>query len=303
MKEQLAGFDSRVGETSDAGSANRVPGILTSDAVWTAPLMGVGRSPAEQQAYLSALETLADEQIKEVSKLDQAFMETSLILLDKVRQGFMEMGDRTRQFVKEMTVMAVQFFRDAQTFKAKLASPDAQVFHEGLEQIRQKVVNLMEEADNMTETYEMSKLGFNKILQRTMKTVCRYLNMAVNYNCSVYKSNVFGLLAKHSNVVGMGAFVPVIVQTTSTHMTLLTSQHMNQSVVPLNITMVPLMLDAEAVKWCMSFVKFLTQWSLNAKEKVGPQLPPTPSAPPLVPKNVNLESDNNSVADWGGMPG
>ena len=108
--------------------------------------MGVGCSQAEQQAYLNALQTLADEQIAEAMKLDRAFAETSLILLDKIRQGFTETGGSARKFIKEKTAAAVQFFRDAQTFEDKLASPNVQAFHEGLKQIRQKVDELMEEA-------------------------------------------------------------------------------------------------------------------------------------------------------------
>ena len=79
---------------------------------------------------------------------------------------------------------------------------------------------------------------------------------------------------------------------------------MNQSVVPLNISLAPMLLDAESVKGRMSFVKFLVHWSLNAEEKAGPHLPPPPPVPlPPVPKHVNLESDSNSVVDRGGTPG
>ena len=88
------------------------------------------------QAYLDRLVTLADEQIAAVKNLDRNFSETSLILLDKIWEGFTETSGRTKQFVEEMTVAAVQFFRDAQKFETKLASPDAQEFHASMAAIQ-----------------------------------------------------------------------------------------------------------------------------------------------------------------------
>ena len=138
----------------------------------------------------------------------------------------------------------------------------------------------MAEAQRMEWNYEVSRLGFDEILCHTMKTVRRYLDMATDYNVKLYWREVFGLLAKHAHTVDVGIFLLMIIQNSSTHMFLLMSQRMNCSAVPLNISMVPILLDAESAMGCMAFVEFLAHQSLNAEAKPVPTFSlPAPSIP------------------------
>ena len=54
----------------------------------------------------------------------------------------------------------------------------------------------MAKAKRMEWNYEASRLGFDEILCRTMKTVHRYLDMATEFNTKVYRQEAFGLLSQ-----------------------------------------------------------------------------------------------------------
>ena len=131
------------------------------------------------------------------AQLDQNFAYTSISLLNMIKEGFAMTGGITKTFVEGMTGLAVNFFRDARQYESEITSANAVPFREGLERLRLWAMRLIEEAADLEQGYEESKLRFDVILCKTMKAVQRYLNRACHYNLWTYCNDTFRKLARH----------------------------------------------------------------------------------------------------------
>ena len=89
-------------------------------------------------------------------------------------------------------------------------------------------------------------------------------------------------------------FVPIIVQNSCTHMALLTSHRLSQSIVPVQVTMAPLLLDAQTAIGQMKFVHYLSERSASIEDKMGPREMLPPKAPENNPPLINLADSNTS---------
>ena len=112
-----------------------------------------------------------------------------------IEEGFAVTGSVTKTFVEGMTGLAVNFFRNAREYEAKITSADAVSFCEGLERLRLWAMRLIEEAADLEQGYEESKLKFDVILRKTMKAILHYLNQACNYNIQTYRNDAFRKLS------------------------------------------------------------------------------------------------------------
>ena len=211
--------------------------------------------------------------------LDTDYAQSSLMLLSKIQEGFTVTGGVAKTFVENMTALAIKFFQDAQKHKAKITSPDAIVFRQGLEKIREQAMDLIKAAEELEVGYDNSRAEFNSILKKTMKAVRRYVNKAYDFNLCSYKQ------------VNVGMFVPIIIQNSCTHMALLISHCLSQSIVPIQVTMAPLLLDAQAASGQMQFVHYLSECPASIDDKMGPWEMVSPKAPDNPLTAVNLESD------------
>ena len=293
MKEKLdkdKRQDSGCGETSDGSTTNIGP-LLGDGQTWSIPQYQA--RPINRAEYLATLEQLVDKQMIAATQLDQNFAYTSISLLNMIEEGFVVTGGIAKSFVEGMTGLAMEFFRDARQYESEIMSANAVAFCVGLENLRHGAMGLIEEAAALEQGYEESKLKFNVILRKTMKTVWHYLNKACNYNIRTYHADTFGKLAKHMDIIDVGQFVPIIIMNASTHQALLSSQRFVQSWMPLLIAIAPLMLNICMASGQMQFLNYVSQCSVSLEDKVGPWLNIVPPPAPAPGTVASLESDSN----------
>ena len=87
-------------------------------------------------------------------------------------------------------------------------------------------------------------------------------------------------------------FVSNVIQNVCTFDALLTSHHLEWSIVPLQILMALILMEATATPCHLEFVQYLTEWSLHVQQSIW-QSHTTP-APAPHPVGINLESEQEN---------
>ena len=87
-------------------------------------------------------------------------------------------------------------------------------------------------------------------------------------------------------------FVSNVIQNVCTFDTLLTSHQLGWSIVPLQIMMAPILMEAAATPCHLEFVQYLTEWSLHVQWSIRKSS--TTPAPAPHPAGVNLESEQEN---------
>ena len=209
-------------------------------------------------------------------------------LFDEVKTGFSGTGGIARQFVSDMSKLATDFFINARVYEAQLDSADTEAFHSAVVGLQEKVDALLGQAGTLVDAYKHSKASFDNILATMHQEIHDFANQASHHLCNEYKCRSFNRIAQHHPYMDVTPFVANVIQNVCTFDALLTSHQLGWSVVPLQIMMAPILMEAAATPCHLEFVQYLTEWSLHVQQSI--QKSYTAPAPASHPSGVSLES-------------
>ena len=136
--------------------------------------------------------------------------------------------------------------------------------------------------------YKHSKAYFDNILATMHQEIHDFANQALCRLCNEYKCRSFDRIMQDHPFMDVTPFVSNVIQNVCTFDTLLISHQLGWSVVPLQILMVPILMEATAMPCHLEFVQYLTEWSLHVQQSIW--VSNTVPAPAPHPAGVNLES-------------
>ena len=281
--------DSGIGMGGD-GSKPSIEGIILEGQVMVD--MATYNKMTGSGATMDRLRHLGDDIIELSRQLNHKMELAALALFDKVRAGFSGTGGVARQFVGDMSKLATDFFMDARTYEAKLDSADTEVFHSVVLGLQEKVDALLRQAAALEETYKHSKVSFDDILATMHQEIHDFAIQASRHLCNKYKHRLFDRIAQDHTYMDVTPFVSNVIQNMCTFDALLTSHQLGWSVVPLQILMVPILMEAAATPCHLEFVQYLTEWSLHVQQFIRQSR--TTCAPVPCPTGVNLESEQEN---------
>ena len=213
-----------------------------------------------------------------------------LALFDKVKAGFSCTGGVAWQFVGNMSKLATDFFMDARVYEAQLDSADSEVFHSVVLGLQEKVDALLRQAAALKETYKHSKASFDNILATMHQEIHDFANQTSRCLSNEYKCCSFNRIAQDHQFMDVTPFVSNVIQNMCTFDTLLTSHQLGWSVVPLQILMAPILMEATATPCHLEFVQYLTEQSLHVQQSI--RVSNTAPAPVPVPHPVDINLDS-----------
>ena len=216
----------------------------------------------------------------------------TLALFNKVKAGFSGTGGIAWQFVGDMSKLATDFFMDARVYEAQLDSADSEAFHSTLLGLQEKVYSLLRQAAALEKTYKHSKASFDNILATMHQEIHDFANQVSHHLCNEYKCHLFDRIAQDHPFMDVTPFVSNVIQNVCTFDALLTSHQLGWSVVPLQILMVPILMEAAATPCHLEFVQYLTEWSLHVQQSI--QVSNTAPAPVPRPTGINLKSEQEN---------
>ena len=179
-----------------------------------------------------------------------------------MKAGFSSTGGVAWQFVGDMSKLTTDFFMESMVYEAQLDSTDSEAFHSALLGLQEKVNSLLRQAAALKEMYKHSKVSFDNILATMHQEIHDFANQASRHLCNEYKHRSFDRIVQDHPFMDKTAFVSNVIQNMCTFDTLLTSHQLGWSVVPLQILMVPILMEATAMPCHLEFVQYLTEWSL-----------------------------------------
>ena len=243
-------------------------------------------------ATMDCLRCLGDNIIKLSKQLNHKMELAALALFDKFKAGFSGTGDVAQQFVSDMSKLATDFFMDARMYEAKLDSTDSEAFHSTVLRLQEKVDALLGQAATLEETYKHSRASFDNILATMCQEIHDFANQASGHLCNESKHHLFDRIAQDHAYMDVMPFVSNVIQNVCTFDALLTSHQLGWSVVPLQILMALILMEATAMPCHLEFVQYLTERSLHIQRSIR-QSRTTP-APAPCPVGVNLESEQEN---------
>ena len=281
--------DSGVG-MGGGGSKPGIKGIIPEGQVMVD--MATYNKATGSGATMDCLRHLGDD-IIELSRQLNCKMELAMLaLFNKVKAGFSGTGGIAWQFVGNMSKLATDFFMDARVYEAQLDSADSEAFHSAVLGLQVKVDSLLRQAAALEETYKHSKASFDNILATMCQEIHDFTNQASQRLCNEYKCRLFDRIVQDHPFMDVTPFVSNVIQNMCTFDTLLTSHQLGWSVVPLQILMAPILMEAVATPCHLEFVQYLTEWSLHIQQSI--QVSNTAPAPAPHPVGVNLESEQEN---------
>ena len=218
----------------------------------------------------------------------------ALALFDKVKAGFSGTGGIAWQFIGNMSKLATYFFMDARVYEAQLDSADSEVFHSAVLVLQEKVDALLRQAAALKETYKHSKASFDNILATMHQEIHDFANQASHRLCNKYKCRSFDRIAQDHPYMDVTPFVSNVIQNMCTFDALLTSHQLGWSVVPLQILMAPILMEAAAMPCHLEFVQYLTEWSLHVQRSIRVSNTTPAPVPAPRPAGINLESEQEN---------
>ena len=243
--------DSGIGMGGD-GSKSNIVGIVPEGQVMVD--MATHSKGTGSGATMDRLRHLRDDIIELSRQLNHKMELSTLALLDKVKAGFSSTGGVARQFVGDMSKLATNFFMDARVYEAQLDSADSEAFHSTVLGLQEKVDALLRQAATLEETYKHSKVLFDNILATMHQEIHDFANQASRHLCNEYKHHSFNRIAQDHLYMDVTPFVSNVIQNVCTFDALLTSHQLGWSVVPLQILMVPILMEATAMPCHLEFV-------------------------------------------------
>ena len=216
-------------------------------------------------ATIDHLRCLGDDIIELSRQLNHKMELTVLALFDKVKAGFSGTGGIAQQFVSDMSKFATDFFMDARVYKAQLDSANTEAFHSTVLGLQEKVDTLPEQAATLEDTYQHTKALFDNILVTMHHEIHDFANQASRCLCNKYKHHSFDRIAQDHAYMDITPFVSNVIQNVCTFDALLTSHQLGWSIVPLQILMASILMEAAATLCHLEFVQYLTKWSLHVQ--------------------------------------
>ena len=210
-------------------------------------------------ATMDHLRHLGDDIIELSRQLNRKMELAALALFDKVKAGFSSTGGVAPQFVGDMSKLATDFFMDARVYEAQLDSTDTEAFHSAVLGLQEKVDSLLRQAAALEEAYKHSKMSFDDILVTLHQKIHDFANQASCCLCNEYKRCLFDRIVLDHPFMDVTPFVSNVIQNMCTFDTLLTSHKLGWSMVPLQILMAPILMEATAMPYHLEFVQYLTQ--------------------------------------------
>ena len=248
--------DSGIGIGGD-GSKSNIVGIVSEGQVMVD--MAAHSKATGSGTTMDHLRHLGDNIIELSRQLNHKMELATLALFDKVKAGFSSTGGVAQQFVGNMSKLATDFFMDARVYKAQLDSTDTEAFHVAVLGLQQKVDSLLRQAAALKEAYKHSKMSFADILVTLCQEIHDFTNQASRHLCNKYKRRSFDRIVQDHPFMDVTPFVSNVIQNVCTFDALLTSHHLGWSTVPLQILMVPILMEAAATLCHLEFVQYLTE--------------------------------------------
>ena len=214
---------------------------------------------------MDRLRHLGDDIIELSRQLNHKMELAALVLFDKVKAGFSGTGGVTWQFVGNMSKLATDFFIDARVYKVQLDSADTEAFHSAVLGLQEKVDSLLRQAATLKEMYKHSKASFDNILATMHQEIHDFTNQALHNLCNKYKCHSFDRITQDHPFMDVTLFMSNVIQNVCTFDTLLTSHQLGWSVVPMQILMAPILMEATATPCHLEFVQYLTEWSVHVQ--------------------------------------
>ena len=204
---------------------------------------------------MNCLRHLGDNIIELSRQLNCKMELAALALFDKVKAGFSGTGGIGRQFVGDMSKLATDFFMDARVYEAQLDSADSEAFHSAVLGLQEKVDSLLRQVAALQEMYKHSKASFDNILATMHQEIHDFANQASHHLCNEYKHRSFNRIMQDYPFMDVTPFVSNVIQNMCTFDALLTSHQLGWSIVPLQILMVPILMEATAMPCHLKFVQ------------------------------------------------
>ena len=243
-------------------------------------------------ATMDCLRCLGDDIIELSRQLNCKMELAALALFDKVKAGFSGTGGVARQFVDDMSKLAIDFFMDARVYEAQLDSTNTKAFHSVVVGLQEKVDTLLGQAGTLEDAYKHSKASFDNILATMCEDICDFANQASCHLCNEYKHCSFDRIVQDHVYIDVTPFMSNVIQNVCTFNALLTSHQLGWSVVPFQIMMALILTEAAATPCHLEFMQYLTEWSLHVQRSIQKSYA-TP-APVSCPSGVNLESEQEN---------
>ena len=212
---------------------------------------------------MATLEALMDDLEKFSGKLFQSLEETSIVVYDKVLQGFKDTSGKCKSFIHEMGSLAVTFFAQAKEMEDGLAKCDALAFHEAMSASKGHICGLIEEVAE-------AEVNFDSILASVAKEIKAYIRLQGKEQRKEYKKQCLARIKRNHGRLDGTCFIPMIVGNLTAYQALAMSHQVAQSHVPLKIMVAPLCTQAGTVKVYMKFVEFLARRVIALQERLGP---------------------------------
>ena len=109
-------------------------------------------------ATMDRLKCLGDDIIELSRQLNRKMELAVLALFDKVKAGFSGTGGVARQFVGNMSKLAIDVFMDTRVYEAQMDSADTEAFHSTVVGLQEKVDTLLGQASTLEDVYKHSTL-------------------------------------------------------------------------------------------------------------------------------------------------
>ena len=286
-------YDSSVGMGGD-GSKLNIVGIVPDGQVMVD--MATHSKVTGSGATMDHLRRIGDDIIELSRQLNHKMELATLALFNKVKAGFSSTGGVARQFIGNMSKLATDFFMDARVYEAQLDSTDTEAFHSAVLGLQKKIDSLLRQAATLEEAYKHSKTSFDDILVTLHQEIHDFTNQALRHLCNKYKCCSFDRIAQDHPFMDITPFMSNVIQNMCTFDTLLTSHQLGWSTVPLQILMVPILMEAAATPCHLEFVQYITERSLHMQQSIQmSHVAPTPApAPAPHPVGINLKSEQEN---------
>ena len=283
--------DSSASMGSD-GSKSNIMGIVSEGQVMVD--MAAHSKATGSGATMDRLRHLGNDIIELSRQLNCKMELAALALFDKVKAGFSGTGGVARQFVGDMSKLATDFFMDARVYESQLDSADTEAFHSAVLGLQEKVDSLLRQAATLEETYKHSKASFDNILATMHQKIHDFANQALHHLCNEYKCRLFDRITQDHPFMDITPFMSNVIQNVCTFEALLTSHQLGWSIVPLQILMAVILMEAMAMPCHLEFVQYFTEQSLHVQWSI--QVSNTAPAPAPAPcqVGVTLESEQEN---------
>ena len=285
--------DSSASMGSD-GSKSNIMGIVSEGQVMVD--MAAHSKATGSGATMDRLRHLGDDIIELSRQLNCKMELAALALFDKVKAGFSGTGGVARQFVGDMSKLATDFFMDARVYEAQLDSADTEAFHSAVLGLQEKVDSLLRQAATLEETYKHSKASFDNILATMHQKIHDFANQALHHLCNEYKRRLFDRITQDHPFMDITPFMSNVIQNVCTFEALLTSHQLGWSIVPLQILMAVILMEAMAMPCHLEFVQYFTEQSLHVQRSI--QVSNTAPAPAPCQVGVTLESEQENPGSY-----